>query len=157
MFNQLFRVADPYHDLHGHSLHGLRQVEALLGELARPRRRSTSPASLTSLTNPTVDLLDEGDGYRLALDVPGLRPEDLHIDATEDGITIRGERTVEAPEGYTVHRRERQPLQLARSLSFPTKIDPDAVDATLAHGVLTITLTKRAELRPRSIPVRTAA
>lgn len=151
MFNQLFRVADPYHDLHGHHLHGLRQVEALLGELARPRRRAAGP------TIPTVDLLDEGDGYRLAFDVPGLRPEDLQIDATEDGITIRGQRSVEAPEGYTVLRRERQPLQLARSLSFPTKIDPDAIEATLAHGVLTITLTKRAEQRPRSITVRTAA
>lgn len=148
MFNQLFRVADPYHDLHGHHLHGLRQMEALLGEFARPRHRATGP---------TVDVLDEGDSYRLTADVPGLRPEDLHIDATEDGITIRGERKVSAPEGYTVIRRERQPLQLARSLTFSTKIDPDAIEATLAHGVLTITLTKRAEQRPRSITVRTAA
>ena len=144
MFTQLFRVADPYQDLR--SLH--RQMEALFDGVARPRRRALGPA---------IDVLDEGESYRLVADVPGLRAEDLQIDVTEDGITVRGERRVEAPEGYSVHRRERERFRLARSFTFPTKVDPDAVDASLDQGVLTITLAKRADAKPRSITVRTAA
>ena len=146
MFNQLFRVADPYQDLRG--LH--RQMEVLFGDLARPRARARA-------SGPAIDVLDEGESYRVVADVPGLRPQDLQIDVTEDGITVRGERAVQAPEGYSVHRREREPFRLARSFTFPTKVDPDGVDATLDQGVLTITLAKRADTRPRSITVRSAA
>lgn len=144
MFTQLFRVADPYQDLR--SLH--RQMESLFDDVARPRRR---------VHGPSIDVLDEGESFRLVVDVPGLRAEDLQIDVTEDGITLRGERSVEAPEGYTVHRREREPFRLARSFTFPTKVDPDAVDASLDQGVLTITLAKRADAKPRTITVRSAA
>ena len=144
MFTQLFRVADPYHDLR----HLQRQMAAMFDDLPRARRRASGPA---------IDVLDEGESYRLVADVPGLRPEDLEIDVTEDGITVRGERKRQAPEGYSVHRREREEFRIARSFTFPTKVDPDAVDATLDHGVLTITLAKRADAKPRSITVRSAA
>lgn len=144
MFTQLFRVADPYHDLR--DLH--RRMESLFDDAARPRRRTLGPA---------IDVLDEGEGYRLVVDVPGLRPEDLQIDVTEDGITIKGRRAMKAPEGYSMHRREREGFRIARSFTFPTKVDPDAVDASLDQGVLTITLAKRADAKPRSITVRTAA
>lgn len=146
MFNQLFRVADPYHDLH----HLQRQFDALFAGWARPQRR---PAS-ASASEPAFDVFDDGEHYRLVADVPGLRAEDLEVEVTEDGVSVRGVRTVSVPEGFSVHRREREGLQLARSFTFPTKLDPTQVDATLQQGVLTITLAKRADAKPRSITVR---
>lgn len=145
MFSQLFRVADPYHDLHQLQ----RQVDALFADWTRPLRRQ-SPAS-------AFDVFDDGERYRLVADVPGLRAEDLEVEVTEDGVSIRGVRRVSVPEGYSVHRREREGLQLARSFSFPSKLDPEQVEATLQQGVLTITLAKRADAKPRSVTVRTVA
>ncbi|MCX4245041.1 Hsp20/alpha crystallin family protein [Paraliomyxa miuraensis] len=145
MFSQLFRVADPYHDLHQLQ----RQVDALLSDWARPQRRPTAGLAF--------DVLDDGEHYRLVADVPGLRAEDLEVEVTEDAVAIRGVRKVAVPEGFSVHRRERESLQLARSFTFPSKLDPEKVEATLEQGVLTITLAKRADAKPRSVTVRSVA
>lgn len=141
MFTQMFRIPDPHADVSQLQ----RQVDALFSDWLRPQRRVVAPA---------FDVFDDGDGYRLGADMPGMKAEDLEVEVTEDGIAIRGTRKVEAPEGFSVHRREREPLTLARSFAFPTKIDPDNVSATLQQGVLTITLTKRADAKPRSITVQ---
>jgi HSP20 family protein len=143
MFTQMFRLSDPYADLSQLQ----RQVDALFSDWVRPQRRVAGPA---------FDVFDDGESYRLVADMPGMKAEDLDIEATEDGIAIRGARKVEAPEGFSVHRREREPIKLARSFAFPSKIDPDKITATLQQGVLTITLAKRADSKPRSITVRSA-
>jgi HSP20 family protein len=144
MFTQLFRVADPYQDL----THLQRQIDALFSDWVRPQRRVAGPA---------FDVFDDGESYRLVADMPGLRAEDLEVEVTEDGLAVRGSRKVEVPEGYSVHRRERESLELARSFTFPSKVDPEKVTATLQQGVLTITLAKRADAKPRSIAVHSAA
>jgi HSP20 family protein len=144
MFTQLFRVADPYQDL----TQLQRQIDALFSDWVRPQRRVAGPA---------FDVFDDGETYRLVADMPGLRAEDLEVEVTEDGLAVRGSRKVEVPEGYSVHRRERESLQLARSFTFPSKLDPENVTATLQQGVLTITLGKRADAKPRSISVHSAA
>jgi HSP20 family protein len=144
MFTQLCRVPDPYSELSQLQ----RQVDALFSDWLRPQRR---------VVGPVFDVFDDGEGYRLVADMPGMKAEELEVEVTEDGIAIRGSRKVEVPEGFSVHRREREPLTLARSFTFPTKVDPDKVAATLQQGVLTITLAKRADAKPRSIPVQGAA
>jgi HSP20 family protein len=144
MFTQLFRVADPYQDL----THLQRQIDALFSDWVRPQRRVAGPA---------FDVFDDGESYRLVADMPGLRAEDLEVEVTEDGLAVRGSRKVEVPEGYSVHRRERESVNLARSFTFPSKVDPEKVTATLQQGVLTITLAKRADTKPRSIAVHSAA
>lgn len=144
MFTQMFRVPDPYSDLSQLQ----RQVDAIFSDWLRPQRRVVGPA---------FDVLDDGEGYRLVADMPGMKAEELEVEVSEDGITIRGTRKVEAPEGFSVHRREREPLTLGRSFAFPTKVDPDKVEAKLQQGVLTITLAKRADAKPRSITVKSVA
>jgi HSP20 family protein len=141
MFTQMFRMPDPHADLSQLQ----RQVDALFSDWLRPQRRVVGPA---------FDVFDDGESYRMVADMPGMKAEDLDVEVTEDGIAIRGTRKVEAPEGFSVHRREREPLTLARSFTFPSKIDPDQVTATLQQGVLTITLGKRADAKPRSITVQ---
>jgi HSP20 family protein len=141
MFTPMFRMPESYGDLSQLQ----RQVDALFSDWLRPQRRVAGPA---------FDVFDEGERYRLVADMPGMKAGDLEVEATEDGIAIRGTRKVEAPEGFSVHRREREPLTLARSFAFPSKIDPEQVTATLQQGVLTITLGKRADAKPRSIAVQ---
>lgn len=144
MFTQMFRMPEPYADLSQLQ----RQVDALFSDWLRPQRRVVGPA---------FDVFDDGEQFRLVADMPGMRAEDLDVEVTEDGIAIRGTRKVEAPEGFSVHRREREPITLARSFTFPSKIDPGQVTAMLQQGVLTITLGKRADTKPRSITVQSVA
>ena len=148
MFTPLFRVAEPRPHLNDLQRH----FDALFSDLARPRARARRAS-----TGPAFDVFDDGEGYRLVADLPGLRAEDLEVEATEDGLVVRGTRQLAVPEGFTAHRREREPLQLSRTFRFPTKVDPDQVGATLEQGVLTITLAKRADIKPRSITVRSVA
>ena len=68
-------------------------------------------------------------------------------------LTISGERKVEAPEGYSVHRQERGSVKFSRSFTFPCRIDTEKASATVKDGVLTIKLAKAAEAKPRKITV----
>jgi HSP20 family protein len=99
---------------------------------------------------------DDGSNFVLRADVPGLTEEDLQISVAGNTVTLRGERKVQVPEGYSTHRRERSAVSFAKSYQLPTRVDADNVTATLKHGVLTLTLPKVADARPRQISVKAA-
>ena len=101
-----------------------------------------------------AQLFDGGANWVVKADVPGFEQKDLQISANSEGLTITAERKEAAPDGYVVHRRERDVLQFSQSFNFPTKVDPDKVSAALADGVLTITLEKAAEHQPRRIEIK---
>jgi len=103
-----------------------------------------------------VDLADEGNQLKLSASLPGLSEKDLELKLTADSIVLRGERKVSVPDGYTARRRERQTYAFERSIRLPTKIDPDKAEASLANGLLTVTLPKAEAAKPRNITVRTS-
>lgn len=105
---------------------------------------------------PAIDVQDTGSALVVTADVPGLQASDLNIQLHDGTLTLEGERKVEAPEGYSVHRRERPAARFARSLTLPAKVDPEKVSAAVADGVLRVTLEKAAEARPRQISIKTA-
>ena len=72
-------------------------------------------------------------------------------------LTVKAARKVEAPEGYTAHRRERQSFSFTQSYELPTRIDPEKVQASLKQGVLTLTLPKAAEAQPKRVTVTATA
>ena len=144
-FSPLFRRPETHADLSQLQ----RQVDALFSDWLRPQPQRR-------IAGPAFDVFDDGERFRLVADVPGMKAEDLEVEATEDGLAIRGVRKVEAPEGFSVHRREREALTLARSFAFPSKIDPEQGSATRQAGGLTITLGKRADAKPRSIAVQSS-
>lgn len=101
-----------------------------------------------------VTLEDSGPAFVVRAEIPGLAQKDLDLQVTATTVTLRGERKVEAPQGYTAHRNERSGFRFARSFEVPGKIDPDKVEATLVNGVLTVTLPKAAEAQPKQITVK---
>ncbi len=112
-------------------------------------------AQATSARNyPASNLYDSGSAYVVTAEVPGLTQKELEITATQDVVTVAGERRNDVPEGYSVHRSERPSIKFKRSFAMPARIDPEKVAATLADGVLTLTLEKAAEVKPRQISVR---
>jgi HSP20 family protein len=103
---------------------------------------------------PRLNLFDAGAAFVLTADVPGLSENDLAIDVTQDVFTLRGERRVDAPEGYAAHRRERGHYRFSRSFSLPARVDLERATATVKDGTLRVELPKAAEARPRQIAVR---
>ena len=92
--------------------------------------------------------------YIFRFDVPGLRESDFELEVHGQTLTVRAERKHEPPAGFTAHRIERPSFRLAQSFSLPTRVDVDAVTATLEHGVLTLTLPKAPEAQPRRIEIK---
>lgn len=100
---------------------------------------------------------DTGEGYAIRLFVPGLDEKQLQLSLTEDVLTLKAERAVEAPKGYTTHRQERTPYTFSRTFSFPVKVDPEKVTAELKDGVLNVKVQKAAAAKPRTITIKNAA
>jgi HSP20 family protein len=103
---------------------------------------------------PRIALYDSGAELRLRAEVPGISEKDLDISVEQSALTIRGERTTEVPEGYSVHRQERGNRSFARSFTLPCRIDAERATANLKNGVLEMTLPKVAEEQPRQIQVQ---
>ena len=106
---------------------------------------------------PPVNLYETEDHYVLTAELPGVALSDVEITATEDSVTINGDRKPEdGGEKASYHRRERGSGYFRRIVTLPDRIDPDKVEATLKNGVLTIKLAKAEEVKPRKIEVRTS-
>lgn len=123
-----------------------RELDRLFGEFERSATRDAS----------TLSFEDDGSNFVLRAEVPGLTENDFQINLAGSTLTLKGERKLEAPEGYTVHRRERSAFHFARSLELPARVDGEKVTATLKNGVLTLMLPKAAEAQPRQITVKAA-
>ena len=99
---------------------------------------------------------DTGSEYMFYADIPGLSDSGVRIFLNQDVLTIKGERQVASPEGFSVHRRERPALQFSRSYTLPQAVDAEKTTARVKDGVLTLTLPKLPESQPRQITVKTA-
>ena len=103
---------------------------------------------------PRIDVADVGAELKVSVDVPGMAERDLELTLSNDSLAIRGERRLDVPEGYSVHRQERGAMKFSRTVPLPCKVESEKASASLRDGVLTISLAKAAEDQPRQIPVR---
>jgi HSP20 family protein len=103
---------------------------------------------------PRVSLDDQGAALVIRAELPGLAETDLELSATATTLTLKGERKVEAPQGYSTHRSERSTYRFARTFELPAKVDSGKVEARLENGVLTVTLPKAPEAQPKQISVK---
>ena len=133
----------------------------LLDELRRevdPALRGASAAYQgTRGVYPPVNLYENGAGYVLTAELPGVAPESVDVSIEGSTVTLSGERKIEyaAGEGTAVHRRERQSGTFRRGFELPTEIEIDAAKATHKNGVLTLNLPKSPASKPRQISIET--
>lgn len=113
--------------------------------LAAPSRQSWSP---------TLDVLEDKDNYFILAELPGLKREDIKVSLEDGTLTISGERKVETlSEDTSVHRVERFSGRFERSVTLPATVSADKVKATYTDGVLTLTLPKTEQAKPKRIDV----
>lgn len=103
---------------------------------------------------PAIDVHDTEDALVLTLDVPGIRTEDLNVTFEEDKLTIAGERKKTSDKRYVIRERARGPFRRTIKVSVP--VDGNGIRAETENGVLTITLPKAENARPRKIKVKAA-
>lgn len=140
----------------------LRQLEALqqgLGSLLgrSPIRLSEGqeePMAVTEWT-PLVDISEDDKEYRIKVELPEVKKEDVRVTAEEGTLTIMGERKFEKEEkGRKYHRVERAYGSFGRSFSLPDDVSPAKVGAEFKDGVLTVHLVKDAKAKPQQIEVK---
>lgn len=107
-----------------------------------------------TVTWPQANLYDRGKELVLCADVPGLTEKNIQITANQEMVTLTGERDVDVPEGYSVHRQERGRVKFSRTFTMPCRVDAEKTSASVKNGVLTITLAKAPEAQPRQISVK---
>lgn len=101
---------------------------------------------------PSMNIWTSDDDVTVTAEVPGLKAEDLDISVLGDTLTVRGSRReMELKEGERYHRRERGYGDFVRTIQMPYRVDSDKVEARYERGVLTITLPRSEEDRPRKI------
>ena len=125
-----------------------RQMNRLFKEWDRPK-------SWDRLAGwPRTNLYDKGAELIVTAEVPGLSHEDLEVSVHMNVLSLSGERKIDVPEGYSIHRRERSPFKFSRSFALPYKVDPEKTMAQVKDGILTITLAKAPEAQPKQISVQ---
>src|SRR5215475_12394508 len=99
---------------------------------------------------------DKEDGFVVQAEVPGVQPDQLHVQVDPGRLTISGERALGTKKNVSFHRRERRSGKFSRTLHLPVDADTEQVRAELRHGLLTLHIPKQAAAKPRQIEVRAA-
>jgi HSP20 family protein len=111
-------------------------------------------AVLRAEWQPSVDIHENEQGYLIALDLPQVRAEDVEITVERGVLTVVGERKRPGEEFGAARHSERRFGRFRRSFQLPKSVDDGRIEARAKDGVLTLTVPKREEVKPRSIQVK---
>ncbi|HVN56337.1 MAG TPA: Hsp20/alpha crystallin family protein [Anaerolineaceae bacterium] len=104
--------------------------------------------------NLPLDVSENQEEYIVKASLPGVNPDDLDISVDGNTLTIRAEvKADEEKKGETYHLRERRYGVFSRSITLPSTVKADAIEASYDNGVLTLKLPKTEEVKPRKIQI----
>jgi HSP20 family protein len=113
---------------------------------------TTRPASAFA---PSFEVKETNDSFVLRADVPGVEEKDLDVAVHNGVLTVSGSRQAEErKEGESFAIYERQYGSFSRSFALPDMADGERIEAGLTNGVLTLTIAKKAEAKPRKIEIK---
>lgn len=115
-----------------------RMFEAAFGEPTTPAFEHRFP----------VDLYEDKDNTYVRAELPGLTREDLGVELVDGYLSINGDRKVTDDDGKVV-----ETVSLSRSVSVPDTVRGDGITAAFENGILTVTLPKREEVKPKKITI----
>jgi HSP20 family protein len=134
------------------------RLNSIFQDFGRPAEFESATESLAAGNFvPAVDVYEDAQKLVLKLEVPGIPREDLEIHVEGRTLTVKGQRKFSAEEKEeNFHRIERRYGSFVRSFTLPSTVETDSVTATSADGVLSLSLAKRPEAKPRQIEVQIA-
>jgi HSP20 family protein len=132
----------------------LGNLQSQMNRLFQDFGRSGNDELMTTGFVPAVDVYEDEHNLTLNLEVPGLDEKDIDIRMENNQLTVRGERRFEQEQKEeNFHRIERRYGSFVRSFSVPQTVDTESVVANYDAGVLTVTLSKKAEAKPKQVKI----
>jgi HSP20 family protein len=126
------------------------QINRVFGDVVG---RTGEESNLTSWA-PAVDIYETEHELVVKADLPDVSPQDLDIQVENNILTIRGERKFETKVNEDNYLRvERTYGSFSRSFQLANSVNPEAIKADYQNGVLTLTIPKREEAKPKQIKV----
>ena len=107
---------------------------------------------------PAIDVFETGEKFGIKASMPGVKPDDIEISITPEGLVIKGEtRSHEEVKEENYVRRECHYGTFSRSVRLPTGLKIDKAEATMENGVLTLEIPKAEEEKPRTVKIKAKA
>ncbi len=139
---------DPYREL----LSMRRAMDRLFENSLADERDVTSEWSLP------LDVVEDENDYVVKAPLPGIKPEDIDITFNQGMLTIKGEMKDESDTTKgQYHLRERRYGTFSRTISLPSTVKPEDIQADYADGILTLRLPKAEEVKPKRIPIQSGS
>jgi len=114
----------------------------------------TQSSNLLSGWTPAFDVYEDKDNFTVVAELPGMTKEDIEVSLHNGSLSVSGERKSDSKrEDAEVYRAERFFGRFQRTITLPTTVAGDKVKAQYKDGVLTITLPKTEEAKPKQIDV----
>ena len=120
-----------------------------------PSHRESSAELESAVWTPMTDVYEDKDGYKLQLDLPGLKKEDVKISYANGQLKISGERKEQTEDkNGKYHRVERTFGKFYRSFTLPDKIREGEIEAEFKDGQLSISIPKAEEAKPKELEIK---
>jgi HSP20 family protein len=146
-FRPFSQAVDSFRDLGDMQAEVSRLLDNFLG-------RPAQAGGMERVWAPAVDMYETKDALMVVAEVPGLDEKDIHVSIIGDVLSVRGERQWnQEVKQESCYRGERWYGKFERSLPLPMPVQTEKVTAKYRDGVLTITLPKVEEIRPREIKI----
>ncbi len=140
-------------DIHGWNMN--RFFNEVFGQ---PVFQASEEATQCSSWSPAVNILEKEDGLTITVELPGLDADDVEVTVEDSVLSMRGERRLdEVKDGETYHRVEASYGTFERRFNMPESVDTDNILATFRNGVMTLSLPKSEESKPKSIKIKVDA
>ena len=110
-------------------------------------------ADAPTSTRFPVDLYEDKDNVYVRAELPGVAREEVNVEMVEDYLTISATRKTARKTDAKAEGETEQSFSLSRSVNIPEEVQADKVSAAYENGVLTVTLPKREETKPKKITV----
>jgi len=119
-----------------------------------PLAELTRTSQLLSGWTPALDVMEDKDNLIVRAELPGMKREDIDVSLHDGSLSISGERKGEEKhKDAEVYRAERFYGRFQRTVTLPSPVQVDKVKAVYKDGILTITLPKTEEAKPKQIDV----
>ena len=125
-----------------------------MNTLVRENRSSAANGERAAeqFITPPATVLENADGYTLEVELPGVNKETLEMWVENNELTIVGRRSMPAIDGTLLHRESRLE-NFRRTFELDPSIDAEKISAKIEHGVVSLTLPKAEQVKPRKITV----
>jgi HSP20 family protein len=115
----------------------------------------TRPVGATGLGMPAIDLYQTDNEVVVKASLPGMKADEVQISVTGDVLTLKGEfRQENENKNATYHIREQRYGSFERSVMLPTEVQADKAKAEFENGILSVSLPKAEQVRPKTITVK---